>query len=242
MVNNKSRSRIKSLRGTQNKENQSPKIIVAIDGPAGAGKSTVAKLVAKKLGFFYIDTGALYRALTLKAKRRKLNLNDEKLIIGLLKNTRIELAYKNNKLKVSLDKEDITQEIRKPYISYGVSDVAKIKGVRQIMTEIQRNLAQGNNCVLEGRDIGTIIFPNAKYKFYLDADFKERVLRRFKELKENNENIDLQAVEKDLATRDNIDSTRKIAPLKKAKDAIRVDTTNLSINEVVDKITSWIKP
>jgi len=242
MVNNKCCSRIKPLRVAKGKKNKSPKIIVAIDGPAGAGKSTVAKLAAKKLGFFYIDTGALYRSLTLKAKRKKLNLNNERLIVDLLKNTTIKLTYKNNKLKVSLDKEDVTQEIRKPHISDGVSEVAKIKGVRQIMTKMQRNLAKNNNCVLEGRDIGTIIFPNAKYKFYLDADFKERAMRRFKELKEKNEDINLQAVEKDLATRDTIDSTRKIAPLKKAKDAINIDTTNLSINEVVDKITSWIKP
>lgn len=241
MVNNKACSRVKPYSKLTNKKNKFPKIIVAIDGPAGAGKSTVAKLVAKKLGFFYIDTGALYRALTLKAKRKNLNLKNKKLITNLLKNTRIKLKYNKNKLKVTLDNEDVSKEIRKPYISYGVSDVAKIKGVRQIMTQLQRKLAKDNNSVLEGRDIGTVVFPNAKYKFYLDADFKERVARRFKELKEKKENIEIQTVENDLSTRDKIDSTRKIAPLKQAKDAIYIDTTNLSIKGVTDKIISWIK-
>ncbi|MBL7197138.1 MAG: (d)CMP kinase [Candidatus Omnitrophica bacterium] len=217
------------------------KSIVAIDGPAGAGKSTVAKLVAKKLGFLYIDTGALYRALTLKAKRLKLNLKNKKAITNLMKKTIITLRYNKNRLKVILDKEDASEEIRKPYITDGVSDVAKIKDVREIITELQRNLAKNNNSVLEGRDIGTVVFPNARYKFYLDANFKERVKRRFKELKEKDKKIKIKSIEEDLATRDKIDSTREIAPLKKAKDAIYIDTTDLPIKEVVDKIISWIK-
>ncbi len=217
------------------------KAIIAIDGPAGAGKSTVAKSVAKRLGFFYIDTGALYRAFTLKAKRLKLRLDDEEALLNLMKKTDIDLKYKDNNLMVFLDNENVSEEIRRPYITNGVSDVAKIKQVRKIMTDLQRKFAKDNNSVLEGRDIGTVVFPKAKYKFYLDANFDERVKRRFNELKEKNENIDLGYVQKDLSTRDRIDSTREVAPLKKAKDAIYIDTTDLSINEVVDKIISWIK-
>ncbi|MDD5005658.1 MAG: (d)CMP kinase [Candidatus Omnitrophica bacterium] len=220
---------------------QNKEIIIAIDGPAGAGKSTVAKLIAQKLGFFYIDTGALYRALTLKAKRLNLNLKDEKSISDLLKKTNIGLEYDKNNLRVTLDGEDISKEIRKPYVTDGVSDVAKIKEVREIMTTLQRKLAENNNSVLEGRDIGTVVFPNAQYKFFLDADFNERVNRRFKELEEKKENINMELVANDLSTRDKIDSTRKIAPLKKAEDAIYIDTTNLSIEEVVNKVISWIK-
>jgi cytidylate kinase len=222
-------------------KSQSPKIIIAIDGPAGAGKSTVAKLIAQRLGFFYIDTGALYRALTLKAKRLNLDLQDENAIIELLKKTNINLEYKKNILKVSLDSEDVSKEIRRPYVTNGVSIIAKIRQVREIMNTIQRRLAQDNNCVLEGRDIGTVVFPQAQYKFFLDADFKERVKRRFKELNERKEDISEDLVAGDLAKRDKTDSTREVAPLKKARDAIYLDTTNLSIEEVTAKLISWIK-
>lgn len=217
------------------------KSIIAIDGPAGAGKSTVAKLVAQKLGFLYIDTGALYRALTLKAKRQKLNLKDDKAVTDLLKKSLITLEYTKGNLKVVLDNEDVSSEIRKPYITDGVSDVAKIKEVRKIITDLQRKLAQNDNSVLEGRDIGTVVFPKAKYKFFLDANFKERVNRRFKEMLEKKEDVQIESIEGDLATRDRIDSTREIAPLKKADDAIYIDTTDMSIEQVVEKIIAWIK-
>ncbi|NQU19417.1 (d)CMP kinase [bacterium] len=223
------------------KNNARRDIIIAVDGPAGAGKSTVTKLVAKKLRFLYIDTGALYRALTLKAKRLNLNLKNKKVITALIKKTDIKLIYNKNLLKVKLDNYDVTKEIRKLYITDGVSEVAKIKEVRQIMTELQRKLAKNNNSILEGRDIGTVVFPNANFKFYLDADFRERVRRRFKELKEKNKNIKTKLVKNNLSTRDKMDSTRKIAPLKMAKDAIYIDTTDLSIKEVVDRILSWIR-
>jgi cytidylate kinase len=214
------------------------KSIIAIDGPAGAGKSTVAKLVAKKLGFLYIDTGALYRALTLKVKRKKIDIKNERAIIDLLKQSSLDLEYYQGNLKVLLDEEDVSEEIRKPYITDGVSEVSKIKEVRKIITDIQRRLARDDNSVLEGRDIGTVVFPNAKHKFFLDAHFDERVKRRFKELQDKNKGLLIESIQKDLATRDKIDSTREIAPLKKAKDAIYIDTTDLSINEVVDKIIS----
>ncbi|MFC1709388.1 (d)CMP kinase [Candidatus Omnitrophota bacterium] len=217
------------------------KSIVAIDGPAGAGKSTVAKIVAKELGFLYIDTGSLYRALTLKAKRHKLDLNDSEAIVNLLKQTCIRLKHVGDDLKVILDNEDVSEEIRSPHKTDGVSDVAKIKEVREIITNLQRDLAKDNDSVLEGRDIGTVVFPDAKYKFFLDANFKERAQRRFKELKERNEEIKIESVENNLSTRDKTDSTREIAPLKKAEDANYIDTTDLSIEQVVNKIISWIK-
>jgi len=217
------------------------KTIIAIDGPAGSGKSTVAKAVAKKLNFLYIDTGAMYRALTLKAKWNNLNLEDSNQIIELAKKTKIQLVYENNSLKVILDGKDVSIDIRQPFVTDGVSIVAKIKQVREIMTHLQREIAKNNNCVLEGRDIGTVVFPNAKFKFFLDADFKERIKRRYKELIENNPKLDLATVEKDLANRDRIDSTREVAPLKKAPDAIYIDTTNLTIEQVAEQILKWIK-
>lgn len=219
----------------------SKKIIVAIDGPAGAGKSTVAKLVAKRLNFLYIDTGAMYRALTLKVKRKHINPTDEPKVCTVMRKTSIDLVPENDTLKVLLDDNDVSQEIRKLYISDGVSEIAKMKPVREFMTKLQRALAKNNNCVLEGRDIGTVVFPHAQFKFYLDASFKERVLRRFKELKEKKEAITLSFVEKDLSNRDTIDSTREYAPLKQAEDAHYIDTTSLTIEEVIDKIALLIK-
>lgn len=216
-------------------------IIVAIDGPAGSGKSTVAKLVAKKLEFLYIDTGAMYRALTVKVKRNDIAPTDQTRVCAIMKETTIQLRTENDTLKVLLDSKDVSREIRKPYISDGVSEIAKIKSVRELMTQLQRTFAKNNSCVLEGRDIGTVVFPNAQFKFYIDAAFKERAERRFKELKEKKETITLDFVKKDLSNRDSIDSTRECAPLKQAKDAIYINTTTLTIDEVVDKIISYIK-
>jgi len=217
------------------------KIIVAIDGPAGAGKSTIAKKVAEKLNFLYIDTGAIYRALTLKVKQNKLNLEDQKQIIELAKNTQIKLQHDNKRLRVILDGKDVSETIRTPFVTDGVSLVAKIKEVREEMTKLQRDISKSDSCVLEGRDIGTVVFPNAQFKFFLDADFKERTKRRFKELKDNNQDVDVASVEKDMANRDKIDSTREVAPLKQAPDAIFIDTTNLSIDQVVEEVLKWIK-
>ncbi len=217
------------------------KAIVAIDGPAGAGKSTVAKLVAKKLGFLYIDTGALYRALALKVKRCNIDRDDEPAVCELMKNTTINLGYDQEKFKVFLDGEDVSEEIRKPYISNKVSDIATIKGVRTLMTTLQREFAKDNNAVLEGRDIGTVVFPDTPYNFFIDADFGERTSRRFKELQEKKEDITITFVKQDLSYRDKTDSTRACAPLKRADDAVYIDTTNLTIDEVVEKVISWIK-
>ena len=211
------------------------KIIIAIDGPAGAGKSTVAKLLAKQMGFLYIDTGAMYRALTLKAIRKGLDFTQGRQLTGLAKKTRIDLENKSDgAIRVLLDGEDVSLDIRKPSISKFVSDTAKVPGVRKEMLIRQRELGSKASCVLDGRDIGTAVFPYADKKFFLDADFKERVRRRHKELKETVQGVSWEDVEKDLRNRDTIDSSRKCAPLKQAKDAIYIDTTRMSIEGTVE--------
>ena len=216
-------------------------MIIAIDGPAGAGKSTVAKLIAKRLGFLYIDTGAMYRALTLKVLESKININETLKIIELASKTNIDLTNNpDGSLKVLLDGRDVTSDIRAPIITQFVSDIDKIKEVRSIMVSLQRKLGEQGNSVLDGRDIGTVVFPGADKKFYVDADFKERVNRRFKESKGLGQETTFESVAEDLSNRDRIDSTRETAPLKKADDAIYIDTTNLSIEEVVNKLLGLV--
>jgi cytidylate kinase len=217
-------------------------MIIAIDGPAGAGKSTVAKILAQELGFLYIDTGAMYRALTLKVLEKNIDIKDSRSIIETAKNTNIDLNNAQDaSLKIFLDGQDVTKGVRQPRITKYVSDIAKIKEVRETMLVLQRRLGRQNNAVLDGRDIGTVVFPDAEKKFYIDADFKERVKRRYQELKGLGQDVSLDDVEADLRKRDTIDSTREFAPLKKAEDAVYIDTTNMSIGEVVDKALSYIR-
>lgn len=217
-------------------------MIIAIDGPAGAGKSTVARTIAQKLGFLYVDTGAMYRALTLKALERKIEEKDTAALIEMARSTSIDLINEQDgSLKIFLDGRDVTSPIRQPHITKLVSDIAKIKGVREIMLGWQRKLGQQKDSVLDGRDIGTVVFPDADKKFYIDAEFSVRVRRRYKELKELNQDVTLEDIEKDLRNRDNIDSTREFAPLKKADDAIYVDTTNMTIEGVVNRILEEIQ-
>jgi len=217
-------------------------MIIAIDGPAGAGKSTVAKLTAHKLGFLYIDTGAMYRALTLKALEHKTDLKDNLALIELTKNTNIDLKNTaDGSLIVFLDEKDVSKDIRQPIITKFVSDIAKIKGVREVMLGVQRRLGKKRDSVLDGRDIGTIVFPEADRKFYIDAQFNERVNRRYKELIGLGQLVTVKDIEADLRNRDTIDSTREFAPLKKAEDAIYIDTTDMSITEVVETLLGYIK-
>lgn len=217
-------------------------MIIAIDGPAGAGKSTVARIIAQKLGFLYIDTGAMYRALTLKALERKIDVNDTAALIEMARSTNIDLINNpDSSLKILLDARDVTSSIRQPSITRLVSDIAKIKGIREVMLGLQRRLGRLRDSVLDGRDIGTVVFPDADKKFYIDAEFEERVKRRYKELKELGQNITPEDIENDLKNRDNIDSTREFAPLKRAEDAIYIDTTNLTIEEMVNKVLSYIQ-
>ena len=217
-------------------------MIVAIDGPAGSGKSTVARMIAQKLGFLYIDTGAMYRAVTLKALDKKIDINSEEQLTKLAQDSDIRLLLNadGGALTVYLDGRDVSKEIRDPAITKYVSDIAKIKGVREAMVKLQRRMGECGSAVLEGRDITTVVFPNAEQKFYIDANFSERTRRRHKELVEAGKIISLKEVEDDLRNRDYIDSSRKVAPLKKADDAQVIDTTYMTIGQVVDTLLTKI--
>jgi cytidylate kinase len=218
---------------------------VAIDGPAGSGKSTVSRLVADRLGYIYIDTGAMYRALTLKVMRKNIDLGDEDEIIKLSSELDFALVpdEKDGKkfIRVVLDGEDITKDIRKMEVTTNVKHVCKIPAVRENCVGLQRHMAGDmNGIVMEGRDIGTVVLPNAKYKFYVDASFDERVERRLAEMRAKGHPITRADVTDDLKQRDHTDKTRKVGPLKKAEDAIFIDTTDLSIEEVVTKIVQYV--
>ena len=216
-------------------------MIIAIDGPAGAGKSTVAKILAKRLGFLYIDTGSMYRALTLKVLEHNVPINDERGIIQLANGIKIDLRNNpDGSLAVILDGKDVSLAIRQPRITQFVSDVAKIKDVRQVLVKMQREFGQKGNCVLDGRDIGTVVFPQAAKKFFIDASADVRVKRRFKELEDLGQLVRENEVASDLTNRDKIDSTREASPLRQAADAIYIDTTNLSIEQVVEKMLFYI--
>jgi CMP/dCMP kinase len=215
--------------------------IIAIDGPAGSGKSTVARRLAKNIGYAYIDTGAMYRALTLKALRLGLDLDDQKQLENLANNTRLDIVGDaSSEIQVMLDDENVALLIRTPELTEKVAYIAKAPGVRDIMKEIQRNIGQRGRSVFEGRDIGTVVFPDSKYKFYIDAKFDERVKRRHKELLEKNKDISYEDLSRDLQIRDHKDMTREVGPLKIADDAVYIDTTDMSIDEVVDKIKGYI--
>ncbi len=217
-------------------------MIIAIDGPAGAGKSTVAKKLAQRMGFLYIDTGAMYRCLALKALDQGVAISDTAKIIALAKGVSIDLINNpDGSLKVLLDGKDVSEAIRKPRVTEVVSDVAKMKEVRQIMVELQRRMGVSKDSVMDGRDIGTVVFPNAQKKFYIDARFEERANRRYKEHKGLGNQASLEDVKNDLHNRDTIDSTREFSPLKKADDAIYVDTTDMSIEEVVAYLVDKVK-
>lgn len=212
-------------------------MIIAVDGPAGAGKSTVARMIAQKLGFLYIDTGAMYRALTLKAIEQGIKADDTAKLKEMTSKSAIDLVNNpDGSLKIYLDGRDVTLAIRQPRITRLVSDIAKIKEVREVMLVLQRKLGRSKDSVLDGRDIGTVVFPDAGRKFYIDAQFRERVRRRHKELEGMGQEISEEEVSLDLANRDAIDSTRAFAPLKKADDAIYIDTTGMSIAQVVDEV------
>lgn len=217
------------------------KITIAIDGPAGSGKSSVSKIVAKKLGLLYIDTGAMYRALTLKAIDNGINLEEETVLIELAHNTKIELIHQEKQTVVLLDGRDVTEKIRETSVTNNVFYLARSEGVRECMKKLQRKIAEQGNVIMEGRDITTVILPDADYKFYLDASFKERVKRRRKELEQNGRQVVESGLSKDIKMRDKRDLTRKIAPLRKANDAIVVDSTGMSLEEEAKTVISYIK-
>ncbi|MEO0095979.1 MAG: (d)CMP kinase [candidate division WOR-3 bacterium] len=218
--------------------------IVAIDGKAGSGKSTTAKGVAKKLQFFYLDTGAMYRAFTLKYLRAKKGRNDDidlNLIARLLKNTTIELIKQNDDLKVFLDGEDVSKEIRSPEVNDLVSPISAIKEIRDWMVKRQREIAQGKNIVCEGRDMATVVFPDAQVKIFMDADLPTRAERRRKELQEKGIKISFEESLNNLKYRDDYDSSREHSPLRKADDAIVIDTTNLTIEQEIELVERIVR-
>ena len=211
-------------------------MIIAIDGPAGSGKSTIAKLIAEDLGLVYLDTGAMYRLVTLKALNDGILGNLDK-IIKMLDNLNIDIKENG----FYLDDIDVSEEIRKPVVSENVSDIAAIREVREKMVDLQRKFSESKNVILDGRDIGTVVFPNADVKIFLIADAKERANRRYRELVAKGENVKIEEIYENILKRDKIDSTRKESPLKKANDAIEVDTTSKNIEEVKNEILYIIK-
>ncbi len=216
----------------------SKRLVIAIDGPAGSGKSTIAKKVADILGIEYIDTGAMYRAFTLKVLKSNIDINNVQQIVKLLDSTRIE--FKNR--HIYLDGIRVDEDIRDNSISNNVSNIAKIKEVREKMVEIQQELAKSNNVIMDGRDIGTVVLPNANYKFFVTASVEERARRRYKELLlKNADNITYEQILEEIKKRDEIDSNRKISPLRKSPDAYVIDTTNKTIDESVQEVISIIE-
>lgn len=215
-------------------------INVAIDGPAGAGKSTVAKAAAKELGYIYVDTGALYRSIALNAIRHGV-IDDDNGIIKMLDDTKVELRYENGVQVVYLNGEDVSSLIRTPEISMGASRVSAIEQVRAFLLELQRSIARENNVIMDGRDIATVVLPNAQVKIFLFASPECRAQRRYKELIEKGEDVKYEDVLADVKQRDYQDSNRKIAPLKLSKESIMADTSRLELQESVDLVVNIIK-
>ncbi|MCT4565196.1 MAG: (d)CMP kinase [Maledivibacter sp.] len=211
-------------------------ISIAIDGPAGAGKSTIAKKIAQIKDLLYIDTGAMYRAITLKLLNENISFDNEKMIEGILSITKIQFINGN----ILLDNINVNKEIREPIINENVSRVAALPLVRKTLVKLQGEIAQKNNVIMDGRDIGTRVLPNAKYKFFLTASIDERARRRYKELKDKGYDYSYENIAEEIANRDRMDSERTLDPLKKAEDAILVDTTGKNIDEVINIILDYI--
>ena len=223
-------------------DNQIKQNIIAIDGPAGSGKSTVAVELARRLGYLHLNTGAMYRALTLKALNNNLAADNQQSIAGLLHDTTISFERcADSTQKVLLDDKDVTFEIRNAEVARNVSVVSLYPEVRDFMVRLQREIARGNKVVSEGRDTTTVVFPDAEHKFYLDADVKIRAKRCLKDFEARGVEMSLDQMIEDLQRRDRIDSTREISPLKISPDATIIDTSNLTADQVVEKLMKHIR-
>lgn len=216
------------------------KLVITIDGPAGAGKSTVSRTLAAKLSYLYLDTGALYRAFAFKAKKEGVSPDDDEMLSAIGKSINIQLQEREGRLSVFVDQEEVTDEIRTEEISLLASIVSSRPCVRQALLFMQREAGARGGIVAEGRDMGTVVFPDADYKFFLDAAIAERAKRRYKELVASHSMVNCEQVEKDLLTRDKQDSARAMSPLKPAATAVVIDSTGMTAKEVVDRITETI--
>lgn len=213
-------------------------ISVTIDGPSAAGKSTIAKMVAKKENFIYIDTGAMYRCVAYYCLTQKIDLNDEKAVEQAIEHIQISLTPDN---KVYLNDEDVSNQIRQDQVSLGASCVSKYQAVRNFLVDEQRKMAKAGNVILDGRDIGTVVLPNADLKIYQIASVETRAKRRYLENLERGLNADLETIKKEIEERDYQDTHREISPLKKAEDAIELDTSSLTLEEVVEQVLTLIQ-
>jgi len=215
--------------------------IAAIDGPSGAGKSTISKLLALKLGWMYIDTGAMYRTAALLARESGIDLLDGKRVSALCRSLSFDFRLKDTTVFVTCNGRDVTREIRTHEMGMHASDVSRHPLVRETLVALQRDLGKTHNAVLEGRDIGTVVFPDAAFKFYLDASLDERASRRYAELKKKDAAVSLEDVKQAIEKRDTNDSTRTVAPLRQAADAVRIDSTGKDISEVLSEIYHQMK-
>lgn len=216
-------------------------INIAIDGPAGAGKSTIAKTVSKNLGYIYVDTGALYRTVGLNALRLGKDTKSKEEVVPTLKGLEVSLRFVDGEQRVFLGEEDVSTAIRQNEVSMAASNVSAIPEVRSFLFDLQRDIAKKNNCIMDGRDIGTVVLPDAQIKIYLTASPEARADRRFKELTEKDQRVNYDVILKEIKERDYQDMHREIAPLKQAEDAILVDTTSLNLEESINYMISVIK-
>ena len=216
-------------------------MVIAIDGPSGAGKSTLAKRLARELDFTYLDTGAMYRALALKVLRRSIDLADDDRLAELVGTTEIDLKEEGGRLVVLLDGEDVASQIRTPEVSQMASKVSALRMVRARMLELQREVGRRGSVVAEGRDIGTVIFPDAAVKIFLDASIAERARRRWQELRASGRLVDLQETQREIEERDRRDSERDVAPLRQAEDALLIDSSAVSADEVAAMVLTRVR-
>ena len=215
-------------------------IRIALDGPSGSGKSTIAKKLSKELDILYLDTGAMYRATALKAIKLGIDSFDADGVATFIDDINLVIKYVDGAQRTFLDDEDVSEKIREPHVSMAASNISSLKCVRLKMVDMQRKIASGTSCVLDGRDIGSYVLPDADFKFYITASVEERATRRYKELVAKGHNVDYDALKQEIEQRDYNDKNRDFSPLKKADDAIEIDTTTMTIQDVCDTVLSYV--